>query len=113
MQYGRIYPLRHANLERNTATIDWQDAGSSYVTSPKQDKGLDPRYGGAALAQLFRGLSRSDYYVAFYVFEDSFSAFNAAKQMAVAAGLEYGWKPLESTEPPLRFGAVGTRPNAQ
>lgn len=113
VQYGRVYPLRNADLEQNTTTIDWQETLTSAIPSPKRDKGLDPQRDRAALAQFFRRLPRGEYYLAFYVFEDSFPTFNLAKQMAVTSGFDYGWMPLESSGAPLKFGAVGTRPKAQ
>jgi len=113
IQYGKVYPLHTVDLERNTATIDWDITSTGSTPKPKRDRGIDPRRDAVALAQLFRRLPRGEYYVPFYVFEDSFAAFNLAKQAAVAAGLEYGWMPLESKESPISFGAVGTRPKAQ
>jgi hypothetical protein len=113
VQYGRVYPLRNANLERNTVSIDWEETLTIAIPTPKPDKGLDPQRDRAALAQFFRSLPREEYYLAFYVFEDSFPSFNLAKQMAVAAGFDYGWMPLKLSEAPLKFAPSGRRPKAQ
>jgi hypothetical protein len=113
VQHGRIFPLRNADNERNRTSLTWQETAQSVTPIPIPGKGLDPRHDSRTLKELFNALPRQNFYIAFYVFEDSFAAFNEAKRIAVSSGLDYGWMPLETKEAPISFGAIGTRPKAQ
>ncbi len=113
IQYGRVYPLRFPKTGINERTIDWTFANDNAIPRPKLGMGYDPVRDAAALNTLFHQLDRNSDYIAYYVFDDSFSAFGKMKQATLDAGLDYGWKPVKTTGPTLIFGSNGTSPKVQ
>ncbi len=112
-RYGRIYTCRNSDLSRNETDIAWSSTLSSEIAVPKKGKGIDPNANAAALRTYFRNQSGSSVYMVFCVFEDSFRAFNCAKQFATESGLAYGWDPFQLSHGPVSFSAVGHVPKPQ
>jgi len=111
VRYGRLYPtfLRQRGRSfQNEISIRWTERLSSHKAEPKPGKGLNMAGWKSYLRQLD---SRSEF-VAFAVWPDSYTAFNAAKVAAVARGMSYGWDIQESGEE-IYFGSSGTVPKPQ
>ncbi len=95
VRYGRVYPLYllapagRAPL-KNSRTLDWRGA---YV-EPQPGRGDDPEGAVADMARAFRSSAQTNYYFAFWVYEDSFAAFNRAKEVVFNQGMQYGWEPM-------------------
>lgn len=96
IRYGRLYPVYklspdgRTEAERNTQTIDWRGA---YV-EPRQGMGEDAQVVMEEFARAFKRNSQNNFYLAFWVYEDSFDVFNRAKEAAVNSGMQYGWEPV-------------------
>jgi hypothetical protein len=88
--YGRIFPCRNYDLSLNEEDIVWSKNSEGYVATPRRDRGfIHPD----KLQDYFQRIPSRNFYVAFLVYEDSFSIFNKAKDLAVRAGVAYGWEP--------------------
>lgn len=112
-RYGRLYCCRNSDLSLNQADIEWTSTPTGETAEPKKGRGIDPDVGAAALGAYFRGLSENSVYIAFCVFEDSFSAFGKAKKLAIKSGLSYGWEPYRFSDGPVAFSADGHAPKPQ
>lgn len=106
-----FHPLLAADMERNTGNNAYSSVDDSVTVQFLSNAGYDPR--GAAWRQRLASLSKSEFYIAFYVFEDSFGAFNEANRAAVPSGFEYGWVPTLLKDGPLSFGRRGSQPDVQ
>lgn len=113
VQYGSVYPCRRLDQELNDSSITWKMEFGGLVANPIPRKGFEFPRDKAKFESILQALSKNSFYMAFYVFEDSFQAFNLAKKMAVSAGFEYGWKPFQTSESPLLFVTSGIRPPPQ
>jgi hypothetical protein len=110
LRYGRVFPLYlSSSVERggktqNLQMIDWRRAaGGIVLVEPKRDQGDEPESGIAEMAQALGRQSKTNFYFTFLVYEDSFAAFNRAKETAASLGFQYGWEPLaQNTQ--LQFG---------
>jgi hypothetical protein len=115
-RFGRLYPLyyfRDSEPQRNTVSLRWTDESPTIRrVEPAPDQGLAALADPAALARFFHQFPAAEVYLVFQVYEDSFAAFNAAKEAAVAQGLEYTWEPRRSDEV-LRTGAAALPPPPQ
>lgn len=112
IKYGQVYPI-FLDQQLNRAIFTVTERGPATQLDPLSGRGLAPERMAAGLRAQPSQWSRDRYYIAFYVFADSFSTFNTAKQAVVDMGYTYGWKPLEDNHPPLVFGANGSSPKAQ
>jgi hypothetical protein len=112
VQYGRIYPCRNPDLSRNETAISWKVGEESETAKPIQGRGYDPT-GTRELQAFFNALPKDLVYIAFCAFEDSFPAFNRAKQIATSCGINYGWEPFRNEDGPVSFSSVGLRPKPQ
>jgi hypothetical protein len=95
VRYGQLYPLNFiapgtSGQTRNAASLAWR--GKS--VEPKAGEGAAPEQGIEAMVETFKRNSRTNYYFAFAVYDDSFAEFNRAKETAVKLGYQYGWEPL-------------------
>jgi hypothetical protein len=108
VRYGLVYPLYDANLNRNTESVKWTPFKEDTFVEPRPGAGLDPARHPAAFTSLLSSLPKNRYYLSFYVYEDSWAAFNLAKQMALKSGLQYGWRPKESDDI-LLFSTGGSK----
>ncbi len=89
-RYGRIFPCRNYDRRPNYEDIVWSKNSEGEVATPKRDRGFtDPD----KLHDYFQRIPSRKVYVVFLVYEDSFSIFNKAKDLAVRAGVTYGWEP--------------------
>lgn len=97
LRYGRVYPLylfQYGMPERNTNSLAWQQESDQIRrVDPSPRRGIEPGPGAAALDQFLAQVSTNNFYLAFQVYEDSFSAFKAAKEAALRHGFEYAWEP--------------------
>jgi hypothetical protein len=116
VRYGRLYPLyyfRDGEPQRNTASLRWiEESPTTRRVDPVPDQGLTALADPATLPRFFHQFPAAEVYIVFQVFEDSFAAFNAAKEAAVAQGLEYTWEPRRNDEV-LRTGAAALPPPPQ
>jgi hypothetical protein len=60
------------------------------------------------MVEAFKASGKTNYYFAFWVYEDSFQAFMRAREVATSLGFQYGWEPLPQNER-LQLGAQGER----
>jgi hypothetical protein len=111
-QYGSIYACKDAEMKKNDLTISWTSEGLSQYAHPIQGRGYH-KEDAAKLRNLLSRLPKERVFLAFCVFEDSFSDFNWAKELATAAGLDYGWTPLRNGEGPVGFSIAGHDPKPQ
>jgi hypothetical protein len=98
VRYGKLYPLtllstdgRGASLQNNQ-TLSRQ---ARYV-EPRPGMGDDPERGVADMAQAFKSSGKTNFYFAFWVYDDSFEAFVSAREAAAHLDFQYGWDPLQS-----------------
>jgi len=96
VQYGKLYPLYLLSSDgrgqpvRNSQLVQ---SGSS-VVEPRPGQGDPPESGVTQMAQAFKAASKTNFYFAFWVYDDSFDAFTRARETAVSLGFQYGWEPL-------------------
>lgn len=108
-KYGRIFPCRNYDLSLNEEDIVWDKNSKRNVATPRRDRGFtDPN----KLHDYFQRIPSRNFYVAFLVYEDSFSIFNKAKDLAVRAGVTYGWEPYVASRS-VEFVEDGFRPKPQ
>jgi hypothetical protein len=108
IRYGKLYPLdllsadgRGARL-RNNRTLNRQ---ARYV-EPQPGLGDEPEQGVTEMTQAFKASGNTNFYFAFWVYDDSFDAFISAREAAARLGFQYGWEPLPHNER-LQLGAQG------
>jgi hypothetical protein len=106
VRYGRIFPLYlpssvgRGGKAQNLQMIDWLLApGRGLRVEPKRDQGEEPESGITEIAQALARNSKTNFYFTFYVYEDSFAAFNRAKETACNLGFQYGWEPEAQNTP--------------
>lgn len=96
VRYNRVYPLYSlapgapGGMVKNTRNLDWL---GSYV-EPKSGQGAPPQGGVEEMVRTFRTAGQTNYYFAFWVYDDSFEAFNRAKEVVFNLGMQYGWEPM-------------------
>jgi hypothetical protein len=110
MQYGKLYPLDILSAGSNPVPIlNNQEVlfqrQSGYV-EPRPDAGEPPKSGITQLAEDFKETGKTNYYLAFWVYQDSFDAFIRARETAMKLGLPYGWNPLPAGQR-LQVGRQG------
>jgi len=72
--------------------------GEVILLNRGRGKATNRESGVEQMVGTFRSHSRTNYYFAFSVYEDSFAAFNRAKGTAVSLGFQYGWEPMAQNE---------------
>lgn len=112
-RHGKLYPLYRFSAAardgkgQNTQSVEWQQAGNrEFYVVPRPDRGEAPETAVAEMAQAFRAAGKTNYYFVFTVYEDSFGAFNRAKETADRLGFQYGWDPVTQNTR-LKLGARG------
>lgn len=95
-RYGKLYPLDLLSSDgRGLPVFNTQAVlVRSGVIEPRPGQGEDPAGGVTRMAQAFQAGSKTNFYFAFLVYDDSFDAFVRARETAVNLGFEYGWNPL-------------------
>jgi hypothetical protein len=110
IRYGRLYPLDTLAADgrgapvRNNRTLSRQ---AQYV-EPRLGLGDEPEQGVASMAQAFKDSGQTNFYFAFWVYDDSFPAFISAREAAARLGFQYGWEPLPQ-DARLQLAAQGER----
>jgi len=102
LKHGQLYSLNafstdgSGRITRNRRSIDWQpfERGAESL-NPKLGDGDEPETGLTNLVKAFRRTSRTNFYFAFQVYEDSFDAFSRAEETVTQLGFQYGWEPLQ------------------
>jgi hypothetical protein len=108
VRYGKLYPLDLLSTDgrgapvHNNRTLSRQ---ARYV-EPRPGLGDDPEPGVAEMAQAFTDSGNTNFYFAFWVYDDSFEAFVRAREAAARLGFQYGWEPLPQNER-LQLGPQG------
>jgi hypothetical protein len=130
-RHNRLYPLMvlgPGGAVRNEATVKWNEIlrGPSDVMSvevePIPGAGIDVEKNEAALRDFIAMLRKlksglaagSDFYLASYVYKDSFPAYLRFKKLFAQAntGIDQGWEPVPN-EDNLKFGQSGFKPPKQ
>ena len=112
VRYGRIFPLYLLSStardgKAQNAQTEWQRvAGKGLFVEPRWGQGDDPESGVEQMVGTFRSHAKTNYYFAFSVYEDSFAAFNRAKETAASLGFQYGWDPVAQNTK-LQLGSQG------
>jgi hypothetical protein len=108
MRYGTLYPLDVLSTDgrglplQNSRTLSRQ----ARFVEPRPGLGDEPDHGVAGMAQAFKAAGATNYYFAFWVYDDSFQAFLRARETAARLGFQYGWMPLPRN-PRLQLGPQG------
>jgi hypothetical protein len=95
-RYGKLYPLDLLSSDGRGQPV-WNSQAvlvQSGFIEPRPGQGEDPASGVTRMAQAFKTSSKTNFYFAFLVYEDSFDAFARARETAVNLGFQYGWNPL-------------------
>ncbi len=102
MQYGKIYPLdvlssdgRGVPVPNNQAVLRQP---RSNIVEPRPERGDAPESGVAQMVQAFKASASTNFYFAFWVYDDSFDAFVRARETATKLGFQYGWDPLPENQ---------------
>jgi hypothetical protein len=110
VQYGKLYPLEllstngHGAVSRHNPSVTRQ---AKFVEA-RPGLGEEPEQGVADIAHAFKAVGKTNFYFAFWVYDDSFGAFTRAREEAVRLGFQYGWQPLQQ-DARLELGAQGER----
>ena len=96
---------------KNETTIVWSKKGSGGLTRPIEALGWTATDNKSAFEHLFGAVSKSEIYIVFYVYPDSFDAFHAARDLApiAAAHLAFGVE-MERAGSDLHWGPDGKSP---
>jgi len=97
-RYGKLYPLDLLSSDGRGLVVPNANAVSiqrgSGMVSLRTGQGEEPESGITRMAQSFRTSGKTNFYFAFWVYEDSFDAFARARETAVRLGFQCGWDPL-------------------
>jgi hypothetical protein len=101
LKHGQLYSLNAFSsdgsnrITRNRRSIDWRpiERGAESL-NPKPGDGDEPETGLTNLVRAFQRTSRTHFYFAFQVYEDSFDTFARAEETVTQLGFQYGWEPL-------------------
>lgn len=112
-KYGKLYPTRNASGVRNEDSIKWTRMGDDKdLSEPIKNRGLQSKIQSSEIKALMHELPRNQMYVVFYVYDDSFEAFQFAREIAVRTKLEHGLTFLQTSKP-LVWGSKGSTPPPQ
>ena len=100
VQYGKLYPLDFLSTNGNFASIQNMRTLSRQArfVEARPELGDDPDQGVTEMAKAFNGTGQTNFYFAFWVYDDSFDAFIRARETAARLGFQYGWEPLPRHE---------------
>ena len=109
-KFGKIYPVLDANGMKNTTSISWKTKGSdSELSLPVEALGWTASENKAAISQFLRDAPKDRFYLAFFVYPDSFDAFRSIRDQAVAEHWDFGVE-LERPSDELLWGSKGSSP---
>jgi hypothetical protein len=102
MKYGKLYPVNVLSSDDN-GSVTPNSAGvlrqpRSNIVEPRPGLGDDPEFGVTNMVQAFQANAKTNYYFAFWVYNDSFDAFIRARETAMKLGFQYGWNPLPENQ---------------
>jgi hypothetical protein len=114
IRFNEVYPLQvvgDGESHLNEKSLKWEflDNKESAKVQPIRGAGWDIQRDRPEIVRLLKSIPAAEYYVASYVYGDSFATFNEFKRLTIDAGLDYGWEP-EGTLSGLVFGKNGTSP---
>jgi hypothetical protein len=101
VRYGQLYPLHllapgtPSGRVNNSSGLAWRRG----AIEPRPGQGQAPQGGVENMALAFQHGANTNFYFAFWVYEDSFAEFNQAKETAARLGFEYGWEPVAQDTP--------------
>jgi hypothetical protein len=90
-RYNKIYPIADASGRQNKETIKWVNVGKdSELSEPIPDQGMEHQKHEKEIQRLLDSVNRSNTYMTFYVYDDSFEPFQFIRDLAVKRNLDYG-----------------------
>lgn len=110
VKFGMVYAVCDSTMTRNTRSITWTTDGNRYVSTPIETMGMSPNSDAESIATLLRTVSPSEFYITYFVYPDSITAFRAVRAQAVAAGFDVGFEILPAGNR-LIWGPDGTLPS--
>jgi hypothetical protein len=103
--------LNSGDVTLNPTIFTVETNGDDETWTPVEGKGISCTDKGS-IAQLVSNVQQSGRYIAFIVYEDSFSTFIEARDNAISQGVDYGWRPEQMSETVV-FSTEGTAPKTQ
>jgi hypothetical protein len=111
-KFGKVYPLRDADLRRENRMVAWESVGDGEIGRPIESSGWSLPADQATLGELLRSAAGKDRYIVFFVYPDSVETYRTARDRAVAQSLDIGlellgagvditWGPGGTIPPPL------------
>jgi hypothetical protein len=109
-KFGKIYPLYDTDGATNDKTIAWSNKGpDSRLSKPIESLGWTMSDNKMAVDQLLKSAPKEEFYLAFYVYPDSFEAFRSLRDQAALQQLEFGVQ-FERAGNDLFWGSKGSSP---
>src|SRR5580658_119957 len=111
VRYGKLYPVNEISrdgrgvLSHNNRSLIFQGR----FVEPRPGLGDEAEPCVTGLVQAFKASGKTDYYFAFFVYDDSFEVFVRAREIATRLGVQYGWMPLTQQEERLQLSTQGER----
>jgi hypothetical protein len=108
---GKIYPVEKRDGKRitlNTDTLEWEmHSGGQWLVFEKSTGWEVGETAGKEWADYLNEIPKEQYYLSFYVWDDSYDAMRQAKRIATEQGFSVGWEPCSG---PFGIGAGGGTP---
>jgi len=110
VRYGKLYPLDLLSTNVRGAVLRHNPSVTRQAKFVEARPGLgqEPEQGVADMVEAFKAGGKTNFYFAFWVYDDSFESFARAREAAVRLGFQYGWEPLPQDQR-LQLGAQGER----
>lgn len=112
LQRGKVYPLDVFStatppipIVNNNDVLYQRQSG---FIETRETGGDAPEEGITRMVQAFKANQATNYYFAFWVYDDSFDAFVRARETATKLGYQYGWNPLPAYQR-LKVGRQGEK----
>jgi len=108
VQHGKLFPLDFLSTNEQSAPVrnDRTLSHQGHIVEPRPNLGDEPEQGVTDMAQAFTEIGHTNFYFAFWVYDDSFAAFIRARETAARLGFQYGWEPLPQNAR-LQLGSQG------
>jgi hypothetical protein len=113
-RFGKIFPVHimlNGRRDLNTQTLDWRQTPDGEIATPRRELGLDPATALPAIGRLFNDIPAQTYSIHFLVYNDSFPAFLATRQIPLARNFDTGWE-FFTEDRQVIFSARGEAPPA-
>jgi hypothetical protein len=101
--------LTNAEGKKNETTVVWSKQDSGELAKPVEALGWLLPDNKSALEDLFNSVHKSESYITFAVYPDSFDVYHSVRDMVTAAQLDFGME-LDRTGSELVIGADGASP---